>query len=204
MHQRHNTFRAHAHRHKPEVWGDAPDKPNSLSTTTARAALTLPSRAANHYTIQASRGQAKVGSANLRANCRKTAATTKSNTWACNSRIRLDAACSLPREPPSSEHAFPVAMFVWSLKPRCQVLCPRRNLRGKNTATHTSLCLELRRCLERLPGILTMTWTNHCMGQNFTADAQRSNSRSNTNVQAHWASERLRPRMTCVSHTFMP
>ena len=139
-HQRHNTSRAHAHRHKPEVWGDAPDKPNSLSTTTARAALTLPSRAANHYTIQASRGQAKVGSANLRANCRKTAATTKSNTWACNSRVRLDAACSLPREPPSSEHAFPAAMFVWSLKPRCLVLCPRRNLRGKNTATNDRTC----------------------------------------------------------------
>ena len=94
-HQRHNTFRAHAHRNKPEVWGDAPDKPNSLSTTTARAALTLPNRAANHYTLQASRGQAKVGSANIRATGRKTAATPKNNTCACHTCMKLDlcAAC---------------------------------------------------------------------------------------------------------------
>ena len=94
-HQRHNTFRAHSHRHKTEAWGDAPDKPNSLSTTSTNATVILPSRAANRYTIQQSRGQAKVGSANIRATGRKTAATPKNNTCACHTCMKLDlcAAC---------------------------------------------------------------------------------------------------------------
>ena len=95
MRQRHNTFRAHSHRRKTEAWGDAPDKPNSLSTTSTNATVILPSRAANRYTIQQSRGQAKVGSANIRATGRKTAATPKNNTCACHTCMKLDlcAAC---------------------------------------------------------------------------------------------------------------
>ena len=160
-HQLHNTFRAHAHRHKPEVWGDAPDKPNSLSTTTTRAALTLPNRAANHYTIQASRGQAKVGSANIRATGRKTAATTKNSTCACNTCMKLHPVCGLPREPPRSEHTFTVGVFGWPFKPRCLLPCPRRppTYLGESATTNTTTCstcithLEHQRCLERLPDI---------------------------------------------------
>ena len=137
-HQRHNPFRAHSHRHNTEAWGDAPDKPNSLSTISTNATVILPSRAANRYRIQQSRGQAKVGSANIRATGRKTAATTKNNTCACHTCMKLDPVCGLPREPPRSEHTFTVGVFGWPFKPRCLMPCPRRHILGESTATNTT------------------------------------------------------------------